>query len=129
MASVTPLTETQIGTLRAAVDRIIPADDYPSAWDAGAETFFARLFEREPRFLPLYQTGLEELNGAANGAFAALSADAQDALLHTLETDQVSAGFVRLLIEQTLESFYADPGNGGNLGGVSWDMIGHRVTA
>ena len=37
--------------------------------------------------------------------------------------------FFRLLVEQTMEGFYADPGNGGNKGGVSWEMIGYRVTA
>ena len=123
------LTKTQTQALKAAADRIIPADDYPSAWDAVAETFFARLFERQPDFLPRYQTGLDRLNRAAGGAFAALDAGAQDALLHSLEADPASAEFSGLLIEQTLESFYADPGNGGNSGGVSWEMIGHKITA
>lgn len=129
MALTTLITETQIATLKAAADRIVPTDDYPSAWDAGAETFFFRLFQREPRFLPLYQVGLERLNTASDAAFAGLNADAQDALLHRLEAEQESRAFVGLLIEQTLESFYADLGNGGNLGGVSWDMIGHKITA
>ena len=129
MALTTLLTETQRLVLKVAVNRIVPADDYPSAWDAGAETFFARLFQRDPRFLPTYQTGLDELNMAAGDAFAVLGTDAQEALLRTLEADQALGAFVSLLIEQTLESFYADPGNGGNFGGVSWDMIGHKITA
>ncbi len=123
------LMEPQLQALRAAADRIVPADDYPSAWEAGAETYFARLFAREPRFLPQYQAGLDALNAAAGGAFAALDADVQDALLHRLEASEEPLAFVHLLIEQTMESFYADPGNGGNAGGVSWDMIGHRITA
>ena len=129
MPLTTLLTETQMQTLKAAADRIVPADDSPSAWDAGAETFFARLFERQPDFLPRYQTGLDRLNSAAGGAFAALDASAQDALLRGLEVGPALAEFVGLLIEQTLESFYADPGNGGNSLGVSWDMIGHKITA
>jgi len=72
---------------------------------------------------------LDELNMAAGDAFAVLGTDAQEALLCTLEADQALGAFVSLLIEQTLESFYADPGNGGNFGGVSWDMIGHKITA
>ena len=123
------LTESQLKTLQAAADRIVPADEDPGAWDAGAEEFFRRLLEREPEFLPRYQAGLGDLNAAAGGDFAALGADAQDRLLFSLEADPASAPFVRLLIEQTMESFYADPGNGGNQDGVSWKMIGHRITA
>ena len=127
------LTETQMLTLQAAVNRIIPADDFPHAWDAGASEFFRRLFEREPRFLPAYQAGLEALEAAAEAStdtsFAMLDADAQDGLLRWLEAAEDTAVFFRLLVEQTLESYYADPGNGGNKNGVAWDMIGYEVTA
>jgi len=121
------LTESQTLTLQAAANRIVPADEYPSAWEAGAETYFARLLAREPRFLPVYQAGLRALDAAAGGSFALLGPDAQDTLLRRLEAEEVA--FVRLLIAQTLESFYADPGNGGNKNAVAWDMIGHKITA
>ena len=98
MALTTLLTEMQSAALKAAANRIVPPDDYPSAWDAGAGTFFARLFERESRFLPVYQAGLDRLDLAAGGTFAALSADAQGALLHVLEADKVLGEFVSLLI-------------------------------
>ena len=127
------LTHSQIQTLQAAVNRIIPADDYPNAWDAGAGAFFDRLFRREPRFLPVYQAGLDTLDaeaaGSAGATFAALDPEAQDALLHWFEAAETSAAFFRLLVEQTLESYYADPGNGGNLDRAGWDMIGYKVTA
>lgn len=126
------LTQLQQQTLQAAVNRIVPADDYPNAWDAGAGKFFETLFAREPRFLPHYQTGLDALNAeareAAGSLFTALDAGAQDALLRRFEAAEASAAFFRLLVEQTLESYYADPGNGGNLGGIGWDMIGYKVT-
>lgn len=38
------LNESQQRTLRAAVDRIIPADDYPSAWQAGVGDYLAQQF-------------------------------------------------------------------------------------
>ena len=127
------LTEPQTQTLQAAVNRIVPADDYPNAWDAGAGEFFRRLFAREPRFLPAYQAGLEALEAAAEASadtpFAAQGADAQDGLLRWFEAAEDTAAFFRLLVEQTLESYYADPGNGGNRNGVGWDMIGYKVTA
>ena len=127
------LTDPQTQTLQAAVDRIVPADDYPSAWDAGVGEFFRRLFAREPRFLPVYQAGLDALDAAAEASadapFAALDAATQDALLRWFEAAEDTAAFFRLLVEQTLEGYYADPGSGGNLKGIGWEMIGYRVTA
>ena len=133
-------TPQQKDTLRAAVNRIIPADDFPSGWDAGVGDFFAMLFAREPRFLPAYQTGLAALDAEAQAVtgstFAALPPERQDALLLDVEAGRVQtpwphdpALFFNLLAEQTMEGFYADPGNGGNKNAVAWDMIGYRMTA
>jgi hypothetical protein len=44
------LTELQQQTLRAAVHRIIPSDDYPDAWDAGIGDYLAGQFEGEHTF-------------------------------------------------------------------------------
>ncbi len=127
------LTEPQTHTLQAAANRIVPADDYPDAWDAGAGEFFRQLFAREPRFLPAYRAGLERLDALslqqAGTSFAVCDPEAQDALLGQFETQEATAVFFRLLVEQTLESYYADPSNGGNLNAVGWDMIGYKVTA
>ena len=91
------------------------------------------MFAREPRFLPQYQAGLDALEAAAEASadapFAALDADAQDSLLRWFEAAEDTAAFFRLLVEQTLESYYADPSNGGNQNSVAWDMIGYKVTA
>ena len=132
------LTETQIQTLHAAADRIVPADDYPGGWDLGVGDFLARLWVQEPEFLPRYRAGLDALDReaqrASGVAFAALSADAQDALLARAEAGAASpewpdaAAFFGLLVQQVLEGCYADPGSGGNRGGAAWDMIGFRVT-
>lgn len=121
------LSARQIETLRAAVNRIIPADDYPSGWDAGVGSYLAALFAREPRFVPVYQSGLDEMDAqaAAGGGLAALTEAQQDALLTQMET----SSFFNLLVAQCMEGFYADPGNGGNLNGIAWDMIGYKVTA
>ena len=140
MSLTTHFTQRQISVLQAAVDRIIPADDYPSGWDAGVGDFFAQLLMREPRYVAPYQSGLDALEAeaqAASGAsFAALPPDAQDGLLKRVEAGDVrtewtldSKPFFRLLVDQTMEGFYADPGNGGNKGGIAWEMIGYRVTA
>ncbi len=134
------LTARQVETLRAAVDRLIPADDYPSGWEAGVGSYFAQLFAREDRFLPVYAHGLDALDAeaqaAAHRSFAELAPDQQDLLLTGVETGLVNAVWTRDpsvffagLLEQTMEGFYADPGNGGNADGVAWDMIGYRMTA
>ncbi len=130
------LTTRRSRTLQSAVDRIIPADDYPSGWGAGVGDYFARLLAREPRFLPVYRDGLDALEAEAGGDFSGLGPGQQDALLRDVEAGRVRtpwsqdpAAFFRLLVEQTMEGFYADPGNGGNRGGVAWDMIGYGVTA
>ena len=144
MTAFAPLTELldapQIETLRAAVDRILPADDAPSGWEAGLGGFFALLLARESRFLLPTLSGLDALDAearAAGGAsFAALTPDAQDALLSRVEAGEVraewpldAADFFHRLVSQAMEGFYADPSNGGNKDGAGWKMVGYRVTA
>ena len=134
------LSENQIATLRAAVDRIVPADDYPSGWEAGVGNYFAHLLTREPPFLFPTRLGLDALEAEAQAtegkAFAALTPEAQDALLVRIEAGDVQTdwpqpapAFFRRLTQQVMEGYYADPGNGGNKDGVAWKMIGFRVTA
>jgi len=141
MPSLTELlSEPQAGTLRAAVDRIIPADDVPGGWEAGVGDYFAHLLTREPQFLFPARQGLDALDAEARAtegdAFASLAPDIQDAVLARVEAGDVRAewpqpapDFFRRLVSQAMEGFYADPGNGGNRDGVAWRMIGFRVTA
>ena len=140
MSATLPLNEPQTGTLRAAVDRILPADDAPGGWEAGVGDYFALLLSREPRFLFPTRQGLDALDAEAlateGSPFAALAPDAQDALLARVEAGDVraawplpAADFFRRLVSQAMEGYYADPGNGGNRGEASWKMIGFRVTA
>ena len=56
------LTEQQLATLRALVDRIIPADDFPSGWQAGVGDYLAGQFKRDLRGqLDRYRAGLDAL--------------------------------------------------------------------
>ncbi len=134
------LTERQAETLRAAVARILPADDYPSGWEAGVGDYFAHFLTRESQFLIPTQQGLTALDAEAQAtedhAFAALAPEVQDAVLTRIEAGEVrtvwpqpAPAFFRRLVSQAMEGFYADPGNGGNKDGVAWKMIGFRVTA
>ena len=132
-------TELQHATLRALVDRIIPADDFPSGWQAGVGDYLAGQFERDLRpQLDRYRAGLDALEAEAQAvsgaAFAELDAADQDALLTRIEAGAVTtawpidpAAFFRAAVEHAMEGFYSDPGNGGNRDGLSWRMIGFEV--
>jgi hypothetical protein len=133
------LTPEQTAILRAAIGRIIPPDDFPGGWEAGAGDYLLRQLQRDLQPLAeLYSAGLDSLDAEARsmaGAnFAALGQEAQDALLGAIERGDVTtvwpvdpAMFFRYLVEHAMEGFYSDPGNGGNSGAVSWRMIGFEV--
>ena len=132
---MTQLTARQTAVLRAAMDRVIPPDDYPGAWDAGAGDYLLGQFDRD-------LAGLVEriVRGSTRStrrrwpwaarAFPELDAVAQDALLARIEAGEVSAELARcfaLLVAHTMEGYYSDPGNGGNRDAVAWRMIGFEV--
>lgn len=132
----TALTPSQDAVLRAAMNRIVPADDFPNAWEAGAGGYVLRLLAGDLNSqLDTVLTGLDALEAESRSAhavgFAALEAAQQDALLTRLEQRQLDtvwpvdpASFLDLLVTVTIEGYYADPGNGGNREAVAWRMIG-----
>jgi hypothetical protein len=131
--------EQQQRTLRAAVDRIIPLDDYPGAWAAGAGDYLAKQFERDlVSVIDVYREGLNSLEAEADlryqRAFEALTDDDKDFLLSQVEEGEVLApwpvppqSFFKLLVETTVEGYYSDPEQGGNRDGVSWLMTGFET--
>jgi choline dehydrogenase-like flavoprotein len=128
-------------TLRALVQRIVPADDYPSGWQAGVGEFLERIVEQElADRADVITTGLGLLDAEARArrpdtAFAALPEAAQDALITDLlagtsvqHWDPVPADeFLRMMIGLTVHGYYGDPDNGGNRDAASWDMVGYRI--
>ena len=128
-------------TFQALVDRIIPADDYPSGWQAGAGDFIERILATDlAGSAPLVEAGLELLRQEAqarhHGAeFADLPATAQDALVEDLLAGKTTVEwgdiapekFASLMVQLCAQGFYGDPENGGNRDAVSWEMIGYRV--
>jgi hypothetical protein len=133
------MTERQLGTLRAAADRIIPPDETCGAAEAGAAEFILRLLSSDlSGEWETYLEGLDGIDREADArlgrAFTALTAEEQDTILKGIEADCVKAAwtisprkFFQMLVEHVLEGFYADPGNGGNRDAVSWKMIGYRA--
>ncbi len=141
-ARVQPLTETERETLRAVVDRLIPADQDPSGWEAGVGEYLSRQLQGDlAQQISLYRDGLTALEAEARLAhgglaFAALPPEAQDALLERVEAGSVRAAwtvspalFFQQLLQHTVEGYYSDPANGGNRDGVAWRMVGFEVKA
>ena len=130
------LTKQQQQTLRAAVDRIIPPDDYPGAWQAGAGDYLARQFESDLRpVLADFCAGLIALEAESvaryQQRFDLLAEEEQDKVLGAIEAGEVLTAwevspslFFNLLVRTTAEGFYSDPEQGGNRNGVSWTMTG-----
>jgi hypothetical protein len=134
-------TEYQHGTLRALVNRIIPADDYPNGWDGGVGTYLERQFAHDLQpLIATYRGGLDALDAEARAVggvgFADLAPAAQDTLLEAVEHGAVTTPwpidperFFRTVVTHAAEGYYSDPGNGGNHGGVAWQMVGFEVNA
>ena len=131
------MDQTRRSTLIAAVDRIIPADDFPSASQAGAVEFITRLLDGDLCTVAVqFYDGLDALNAEAiareDQPFASLPEAKQDSLLEAISANETVAdwpqspsSFFDLLIRLTGEGYYSNPGNGGNRDGMSWKMIGY----
>jgi hypothetical protein len=130
------LTPAHWNTLRALMNRIIPPDDFPDAWEAGVGNYLEGQFERDLRpQLEIYLLGLDALEAEskafAGKGFTDLDTSTQDVILGRLETGQVAmewpanpTEFFQMVIKHVMEGYYSDPGNGGNRDSISWQMIG-----
>lgn len=87
-----------------------------------------------------YRSGLKALDDHCRGAmggrtFTDLSDEEKDSLLAEMEKDAIrfagpvgSGSFFSLILQNTMEGFFADPVYGGNRDMVSWKMIGFPGT-
>jgi hypothetical protein len=133
-AAESALSASQLRTLEAFVDRLIPKDDLgPGATECGVAVYINRslgdyLAPEKAAFI----AGLEATDAFArrteDRAFADLSPEKQDALLTAMDNG-TAAGFpdaraffgrVRRL---ALEGMFGDPSYGGNRNFAGWDLI------
>src|SRR3569623_436859 len=106
--------------LRAVIDRILPADEFPSATGFGADRYILQMLDGDAKAVAeLVRYGLMELD--RQGYLAAEPA-AQDELLEGVQSE---TWFTRM-VDLTAEGAYADPGNGGNRDAASWRMLGYE---
>ena len=127
---------TQLATLRALIERYIPADDAPGGLAAGVDTYLIQFLQADGSgYLVRYTQALVALEHEAqnrhNTAFATLSAADADALIDALWQNQTTVMWLcdapstlALIAEHCAEGFYSDPRHGANAGAVSWQMIG-----
>jgi Gluconate 2-dehydrogenase subunit 3 len=124
---VNSVDTNNLSMLRAVLDRIIPADDYPSASQAGVDAFILRLWQAgsEPSAGLVGEglTALQQVSQARFGeTFEALGQAVQDALIDEVSNET----WFKRLCELAAEGYYADPDNGANPNASSWQMIGYR---
>jgi len=121
------LSERDARTLTAICDQIVPADDFPSASQAGVVDFIDRQLVRHfRRYRSAYRDGLERAATISRkrygGELAALTTAQQLEVVQAIEHED--RAFFELLRNHTLDGYYGSPRHGGNRDAVSWRMVG-----
>lgn len=112
--------------LEAVVDRIIPQDQDAGALASGALNYVVRqLAAMTPSLAEAIRAGLLAIEKSAKERFGESFRDLSEQDRDSLVTGTENKPWFRSLAELTAEGFYADPGNGGNAGAVSWRMVGY----
>ncbi|MCU1524942.1 MAG: glucose-methanol-choline oxidoreductase [Microbacteriaceae bacterium] len=115
-------------SIRAAVNRIIPADQWPAGWEGGVGDYFATA----TRDLAWAQPALRSLNARLDeiaetngvGSFADLTGDQQDVALAGLDAEADSAAEFAALRRLCWEGFYAASNRHTPVG---LEMVGFRA--
>jgi gluconate 2-dehydrogenase gamma chain len=121
------LSGNDAATLTVICDQIIPADEYPSASQAGVLTYMDRqLRGHYRRHQQTYLSGLKQANLLSSGRFgvdlAGASTQQQFEIVSTLE--QQNKPFFDLVRSHTMQGYYGSPRHGGNRDAASWRMLG-----
>jgi gluconate 2-dehydrogenase gamma chain len=121
------LSEAHARTLAALCDQIVPADDFPSASQAGVVFYIDRQLGRYYRkHRAAYRDGLDKLDAISRRRLGIVFADATPAqqLQIVIELEKQNHDFFGLVREHTMEGYYGSPRHGGNRDAVSWRMLG-----
>jgi gluconate 2-dehydrogenase gamma chain len=120
-------TDDQARTLTALCDQIIPADDWPSASQAGVLTFIDRqLTGPYRRHRKAYRQGIETTEKLCHDRFgvdlAAATPAQQLEIAKVLEHQHPL--FFALVRTHSMQGYYGSPRHGGNKDGVAYRMLG-----
>lgn len=129
-SSGTPWTVLSTGyarTLASLCDQIIPADNFPSASQAGVVNYIDRQLARHyRRHQDAYRDGLDQLDSISRQRTGLPFADTSEPqqLEITVALEKQNRPFFELIRQHTMESYYGSPRHGGNRDAVSWRMLG-----
>jgi gluconate 2-dehydrogenase gamma chain len=121
------LTDGGARILAVLCDQIVPADDYPSASQAGVVTYIDRQLARHyRRHQEAYRDGLEQAEAMSRKRFGSALVEANATQQHeiALDLEKDNRTFFELLHQHTMEGYYGSPRHGGNRDAVSWRMLG-----
>lgn len=121
------LSDAQARTLTALCDQIIPADDFPSASQAGVLTYIDRQLARHyRRHRNTYRDGLEQVESLSRQRFGRElpALDGAEQMEAVRELEKQNRRFFDMVRSHTLEGYYGAPRHGGNRDAVSWRMVG-----
>jgi len=121
------LKEHDAATLEAICDQIIPADDFPSASQAGVLSYIdLQLMGHYRRHQKTYLDSLNQANQQSRNRFGVDLAHAapqqQLEIVSAIEKD--NKPFFDLVRAHTMQGYYGTPRHGGNRDAVSWRMLG-----
>jgi gluconate 2-dehydrogenase gamma chain len=121
------LSDAQARTLTAICDQIIPADDFPSASQAGVLIYIDRQLARHyRRHRNAYRDGLAQADEMSCKRFGKDLPDVPSPQQLDLVTaiEEENAAFFTLVRSHTFEGYYGTPRHGGNRDAASWKMLG-----
>ena len=121
------LTDAQAQTLAVLCDQIVPADEFPSATQAGVLTYIDRQLARHySRHQDAYRDGIAQTDAMSRNHFGSSPADLSSLQQYEIAValEEQSLAFFELVRKHTLEGFYGSPRHGGNRDGTSWRMLG-----
>lgn len=120
-------TDSEARTLAAFCDQIIPADEFPSATEAGVLLYIDRQLVRHyAHHQEVYRNGLAQVEKLSQNRFGTEFArlQAPQQLDVVLATEHGSPEFFRLVRDHSMQGYYGAPRHGGNRDAVSWHMLG-----
>jgi len=120
-------TEAEARTLSAFCDQIIPADDFPSASEAGVLLYIDRQLNRHyAKHKGEYRDGIAQVEKLSQNRFGTEFARLQppQQLDIVAATEHGSREFFNLVRDHTMQGYYGAPRHGGNRDAASWHMLG-----
>ena len=119
------LSDSEMATLGAICDQMIPPDRDPGAAWAGVPNYIA-LQLRGPfrESLAAYRNGIAEADRRAGGNFTALTPARQLEILTAMDRDKATKPFISMVAAHSMQGYYGSPRHGGNRDYCGWRQLG-----